>query len=243
MARTRLDQLLVDRGLAPSRERARSMVMAGYVQVGHRRILKPGTIVAAEAALQVAQVQPYVSRGGIKLAHALDSFGIDPADLTCLDIGASTGGFTDCLLKRGAQKVYAVDVGHGQIDYGLRVHPRVEVMEGVNVRHGVKLGHLVHLATVDVSFISLELILPPTAACLTPDGTILALVKPQFEIGRTLLPRGGVVREPRLHAQVLSRLINWIVKQGKLRIGGLTPSPILGDAGNREFFLWLKQTA
>jgi len=237
MARTRLDQLLVDRGLAPSRERARSMVMAGYVQVAQRRVLKPGTMVALEAALQVAEPPPYVSRGGIKLAHALDSLGIDPSGLTCLDVGASTGGFTDCLLKRGARKVCAVDVGHGQIDYGLRIDPRVEVMEGVNVRHGVELPEAVDLATIDVSFISLELIIPPTADWLKPNGTLLALVKPQFEIGRNLLPKGGVVRDPKLHAQVLSRLVNWLVNQTNLRIAGLTPSPILGAAGNREFFL------
>jgi 23S rRNA (cytidine1920-2'-O)/16S rRNA (cytidine1409-2'-O)-methyltransferase len=243
MARTRLDQLLVDRGLAPSRERARSMVMAGYVQVAQRRVLKPGIMVTAEAALQVVEPQPYVSRGGIKLAHALDTFGIDPAGLTCLDVGASTGGFTDCLLKRGARKVYAVDVGHGQIDYGLRIDPRVEVREGMNVRRGVELSEVVDLATIDVSFISLELIIPPTTACLTPDGTLVALVKPQFEIGRYLLPKGGVVRDPKQHAQVLSRLVNWLVNQTRLRIAGLTPSPILGDAGNREFFLWLKQAA
>ena len=219
------------------------MVMAGSVPVAQRRVLKPGTMVTPEAVLQVTEPQPYVSRGGIKLAHALDTFGIDPAGLTCLDVGASTGGFTDCLLKRGARKVYAVDVGHGQIDYGLRIDPRVEVREGMNVRHGVELSEVVDLATIDVSFISLELIIPPTTACLTPDGTLVALVKPQFEIGRYLLPKGGVVRDPKQHAQVLSRLVNWVINQTRLRIAGLTPSPILGDAGNREFLLWLKQAA
>lgn len=243
MARTRLDQLLVDRGLAPSRERARSMVMAGYVQVAEKRVLKPGTMVGSEASLQVAQPAQYVSRGGIKLAHALDTFGLDPTGLTCLDVGASTGGFTDCLLKRGARRVYALDVGHGQLDYGLRIDPRVEVMEGMNARHEMELPAAVDLATIDVSFISLELVIAPTARCLKPEGFLLALVKPQFEVGRSHLPKGGVVRAPKLHAQVLSRLVNWLVNKTVLRIAGLTPSPLLGDAGNREFFLWLKKAA
>jgi 23S rRNA (cytidine1920-2'-O)/16S rRNA (cytidine1409-2'-O)-methyltransferase len=204
---------------------------------------KAGESVPEGAEIRVKERPRYVSRGGIKLARALDSFEIDAAGLTCLDVGASTGGFTDCLLQRGARTVYAVDVGHGQIDYGLRIDPRVAVMAGVTVRHGVELPETVDLATVDVSFISLELIIPPAAACLGTNGTLLALVKPQFEIGRYLLPKGGVVRDPKLHAQVLSHLVNWIVRGTQLRIAGLTPSPILGDAGNREFFLWLKKAA
>lgn len=219
------------------------MVMAGYVQVAQQRVLKAGTMVAVEAPLLVSQPLPYVSRGGVKLAHALDTFGIDPTGLTCLDVGASTGGFTDCLLQRGARRVYALDVGHGQLDYGLRIDPRVEVIEGVNARHGIELLEAVDLATIDVSFISLQLVIPPTAQCLKPDRLLLALVKPQFEIGRSHLPKGGVVRDPKLHAQVLARLINWLVNKTELRIAGLTSSPILGDAGNREFFLWLKKTA
>lgn len=243
MARTRLDQLLVDRGLAPSRERARSMVMAGHVHVAERRVVKPGTLVAPEAPVEVSQPPPYVGRGGTKLAYALDVFRLDPAGLVCLDVGASTGGFTDCLLQRGATKVYAVDVGHGQLDWRLRQDPRVAVMEGVNARHGIELPEVVDLATIDVSFISLELVIPPTVTCLQTGGILLALVKPQFEAGRRKVGKGGVVRDPKVHGEVLSRLINWVVDRGGVRIAGLTPSPILGDAGNREFFLWLKRAA
>jgi len=219
------------------------MVMAGYVQVGGRLVIKPGTLVAAGSSIRVIQPLPFVSRGGLKLAHALDVFHLCPRGLACLDVGASTGGFTDCLLQRGARKVYAVDVGHGQLDYRLRQDPRVDVMERVNARHGIDLPEKADLAAIDVSFISLELVIPPTARCLTADGVLLALVKPQFEAGRGKVGKGGVVRDPKVHAEVLSRLINWVVRDGGLRLAGLTPSPVLGDAGNREFFLCLTKAA
>ena len=218
------------------------MVMAGDVQVADGRVLKAGTLIAPDAPLAVTQPPPYVGRGGIKLAHALDTFGIDPSGWTCLDVGASTGGFTDCMLQRGARKVWAVDVGHGQLDYRLRTDPRVEVREGVNARHPLNLPEPVDLATIDVSFISLELVLPAATSALRPGGTVLALVKPQFEAGRGKVGKGGVVRDASVHRDVLSRLINWVVSNRaglSLRVRGLTPSPILGDAGNREFFLYL----
>ena len=243
MTRTRLDQLLVDRGLAPSREKARAMVMAGEVQLGEQRVLKAGTMVSADAQPKVAQPPPYVGRGGVKLAHALDIFGIDPSGIICLDVGASTGGFTDCLLQRGALSVWAVDVGHGQMDYRLRQDARVHVLEGVNARHSLDLPERVGLAVIDVSFISLRLVLGPAVRSLQAGGRIVALVKPQFEAGRGRVGKGGVIRDAAVHAEVLSGLISWLVsdpeKRG-LRVRGLTPSPLLGNAGNREFFLHLQ---
>lgn len=266
MPRARIDQLLVERGLALTREGARALVMAGHVTVAQQRVLKPGTLVRPEARVDVAAAPPYVGRGGTKLAHALDVFGVRPAGRVCLDVGASTGGFTDCLLQRGASRVYAVDVGHGQLDYRLRVDPRVVVMEGVNARHGLSLavgtsaegmvrggagvgdkppryqgaeGAHVSLATVDVSFISLALVIPPVADCLEKGGELVALVKPQFEAGRGKVGKGGVVRDAGVHLEVLSRLINWVIGRGGLRVRGVTGSPLLGDAGNREFFLYL----
>lgn len=236
----RIDRLLVERGLAESRERAQALLMAGRVYVEGRRVTKAGTLVPHDAALEVRGGLPYVSRGGVKLAHALDIWGVDVSSRVALDVGASTGGFTDCLLQRGARKVYALDVGRGQLDQRLRQDPRVVVMERVNARYPFPLPELVDLAVVDVSFISLTLVLPSVAQHLHPKGCLMALVKPQFEARREQVGRGGVVKNPQVHAQVLGKMVVWSVENG-FRLRGLIPSPILGDAGNREFFLLLQR--
>jgi 23S rRNA (cytidine1920-2'-O)/16S rRNA (cytidine1409-2'-O)-methyltransferase len=241
VSRVRLDQLLVERGLAESRARAQALVMAGRVRVGEgdggRRDRKPGDLVAPGVAVEVAAPLPYVSRGGEKLVAALDAFGVDPAGRVCLDVGASTGGFTDVLLQRGAARVHAVDVGRGQLAVSLGRDPRVVVRDRTNARDlaPALLGETVALAVVDVSFISLSLVLPPVARCLVPAGDVVALVKPQFEAGRGHAP-GGVVRDPAVHRHVLEQVL------GAARAAGLVPrdvmaSPLLGPAGNREFFL------
>ncbi len=240
VTKRRIDLLLVERGLAEGTERARALLMAGRVTVDGRLVDKPGTPVSAAAGIEVKAPPPYVGRGGIKLAHALDSFGLDVTGMTALDVGASTGGFTDCLLQRGAARVYALDVGRGQIDQRLRQDIRVTVMERVNARHRFELPETVDMATVDVSFISLTMVLPRVAEHMKPGGHIVALVKPQFEAEREQVGRGGVIRDPKVHAAVLSRLILWAIDQG-FRLRDLTPSPILGDAGNREFFLRLER--
>jgi len=239
MGKVRLDRLLVERGLAPSREKAQALVLAGQVLVNDRRVDKPGTRVPEDAVLTLQGTLPYVSRGGLKLEHALRAFGLRVEGKACLDVGASTGGFTDCLLQHGARRVYAVDVGRGQLDWRLRQDPRVAVMEGVNARYPYDLPEPVDLATVDVSFISLTKVLPETARHLRPGGLILALVKPPFEAERGEVGKGGVIRDPRLHARILGRVLLWAIRQG-FRVRGLTPSPLLGDAGNREFFLLLE---
>jgi len=241
--RTRLDQLLVDRGLAETRSRAQALVLGGRVRVGTgdgaRSTLKPGDLVDPAAPVAVEVPLPYVSRGGLKLAGALDALGLDPAGLVCLDVGASTGGFTDVLLQRGAIRVHAVDVGRGQLADPMRRDGRVVVRDRVNARalDAELLGELVDLAVVDVSFISLGLVLGPVASCLRPGGRIVALVKPQFEAGRGLAP-GGVVRDPAVHRDVLGRVSAAAGGLG-LRPLGLCASPLLGPAGNREFFLAL----
>jgi len=235
----RLDRLLVLRGLAPTREKAQAMILAGAVTVAGRRADKAGAPVAEDAEVEVAgPPHPYVSRGGVKLAAALDAFGIDPAGRVCLDVGASTGGFTDCLLQRGAARVYAVDVGHGQLDARLRADPRVVVREKVNARSLSRAEVLepVSLAAVDVSFISLRLVLPAVAALVEPGGAIVALVKPQFEAGRREVPRGGVVRDE----EVRRRVVEEVAAAGRalgLEVAGSIPSPIRGARGNEEFLL------
>ena len=238
MSKRRLDVLLVERGLAETRTRAQAMIMAGEVRVGGHVIDKPGTPVAADAEVTVAAGLPYVSRGGLKLAAALDAFGVDPCGLVVADVGASTGGFTDCLLQRGAARVYAIDVGYGQLAWSLRQDPRVVAMERTNVRYLRALPEPIDLATVDVSFISLALVLPAIAGWLKPDGQIIALVKPQFEVGRGEVGRGGVVRRPEQHEQVLARVAGWAQTLG-LHLEGVEPSPVPGPAGNREFLAWL----
>ena len=237
--KVRLDRLLVSRGLAESRERAQALVMAGAVLVGDRTVDKPGTAVPADAPLTLKERLPYVGRGGVKLASALDTFHLPVAGQVALDVGASTGGFTDCLLQRGAQRVYALDVGYGQLDYRLRADPQVVVMEQVNAHYPFSLPEPVGLASVDVSFISLTRVLLSMAEHLRPGGHIVALVKPQFEVKRQEVGRGGVVREPQLHAKAVGKVLLWAVAHG-LRMRGVTPSPVTGDAGNREFFLLLQ---
>ncbi len=241
--RVRLDQLLVERGLVESRSRAQALVLAGKVRVGEgdaaRHDRKPGDLVSANTPIALAELDPYVSRGGHKLAAALDAFDIDPAGLVCLDVGASTGGFTDVLLRRGASRVYALDVGRGQLADSLRRDPRVVSMERTNAREltAATLPEPVALATIDVSFISLGLVLGPVAAALAPRGQIVALVKPQFEAGRGRTDH-GVVRDPAIHREVLERIVGLA---GGLRIGvrAVIASPLTGPEGNREFLVHL----
>lgn len=239
MAKQRIDSLMVARGLAESRARAQALIMAGEVTVDGREVVKPGTMVAETAAIAVVAPPPFVGRGGLKLDYALERFGLDVLGMVAADIGASTGGFTDCLLKRGASRVYAIDVGYGQLDYRLRNDPRVVVMERVNARYPITLPEKVNLATVDVSFISVEKVLPPVVDLLGDAGDVIVLVKPQFEAKRPEVGRGGVVKDPLVHAHVLGRFIAWMVAHG-LRLDGLVASPVLGADGNREFFIRLR---
>ena len=250
-SRTRADRRLVEAGLAETRERAQALILAGQVYSAAGRVLKPGSVVSTDEPLEVRGRLPFVGRGGTKLVHALDRFHLDVSGLVALDVGASTGGFTDCLLQRGATRVYALDVGHGQLDYNLRRDPRVVVMEKVNARYPFELNpprtdsdheglERVHIATVDVSFISATKIIPSVALHVEDTGSIVVLVKPQFEAKRGEVGRGGVIRDPQLHARVLARFIHWVTSS-KLRLRDLAPSPILGDAGNREFFVLLRK--
>jgi 23S rRNA (cytidine1920-2'-O)/16S rRNA (cytidine1409-2'-O)-methyltransferase len=213
--------------------------MAGEVVVEGKTIIKPGTLVAEEVAITIVEPPPFVSRGGIKLDYALDRFQLDVSSKVVADIGASTGGFTDCLLKRGASRVYAIDVGHGQLDYRLRHDPRVVVMEGVNARYPIPLPEKVDLATIDLSFISVEKVIPSVAKLVKDGGYLLVLIKPQFEARRVEVGKGGIVKQPVVHATVLGRFIAWVVNHG-FRLGGLVASPILGASGNKEFFVLLR---
>ncbi|MCH8815710.1 MAG: TlyA family RNA methyltransferase [Chloroflexi bacterium] len=239
MTKQRLDTLLVDKGLAESPEKARALVMAGQVLVDDRPAPKPGTMIDDSLVVQLSQRPRYVGRGGEKLEHALQVFNLDVTRLIAADIGASTGGFTDCLLQHGAAKVYAIDVGRGQLDYGLRNDPRVVVMEGVNARELQPLPELVGLVTADVSFISLKLVLPPARSILTEDGSIVALFKPQFEAAKDEVPRGGVIRDPLLRSTLIGRFVAWCVSNG-FRVLDLAASPITGADGNQEFLFWLR---
>ncbi|MQG33663.1 MAG: TlyA family RNA methyltransferase [SAR202 cluster bacterium] len=236
----RADRLLVDRGLAESREQAQALIMEGVVYTPSGRVLKAGSTLAGNVDLEVKGRLPFVSRGGVKLAHALDEFHLDVTGLTGLDVGASTGGFTDCLLQRGAQRVYAVDVGHGQMDYRLRQDSRVVVLEKVNARNPFEISEPVDLVTMDVSFISLALVIPEAARHLNPGRYILALVKPQFEAEKEQVGRGGVIKDPKVHAAVLGKMVNWAVDQ-EVRLRNMCRSPIQGDAGNQEFFILLQK--
>ena len=234
----RLDVLLVERGLSPSREKARAAVLAGDVLVEGSPARRAAALLPEDARIEVAKPPRYASRGGDKLEHALRVFGLDVSGLVALDAGASTGGFTDCLLQHGAAKVYAVDVGYGQLDYLLRQDARVVVLERTNIRQLETLPEAPDMATVDVSFIGLEKVLPVVARLLKPGGYIVALVKPQFQARRNEVKKGGVVRDPLVHASVLGRIVAWAANEG-LRFGGLTTSPLRGPAGNKEFFvLW-----
>ncbi len=237
-ARTRIDRLLVERGLVESREKATKLILAGDVFVDGERVDKAGALVGPEAELELKGRSPYVSRGGEKLVHALDHFNVTVVDRICIDVGASTGGFTDCLLQRGAARVYAVDVGTGQLDARLRRDPRVVVMEKTNARalDPRIFSEQPTLAVVDVSFISLEKVLPAVLGVVAPRADVIALIKPQFEVGRELVGKGGVVRDPALHRGVVARLARYTVLRG-WHVLGVAASPLRGPKGNREFFL------
>lgn len=236
--KVRLDQLLVDRGLAESREKARALVLAGAVLVNGQKAGKPGHSIPADAAIDVTQRSPYVSRGGFKLAAALDSFHIDVTGAVCLDVGASTGGFTDCLLQRGAARVYTIDVGHNQLDWRIRSDPRVVAREGLNARYlqPSDLPEPVDLAVCDVSFISVTLILPVIPPLLAPQGKMIVLIKPQFEAGRSDVGKGGIVRDPLIQNAACDRVRAAVEQLGFQT--ALMESPVLGAEGNREFLLY-----
>jgi len=242
--KARLDQALVERGLAPSRERARALILAGQVAVDGAVVSKAGAAVAADARIDLAAPDhPYVSRGGVKLAHALDAFAIDPRGRRALDVGASTGGFTDVLLQRGAESVIALDVGHGQLEWKLRNDPRVIVREGDNARALTPddVPHRVSLVTIDVAFISLKHILPALPPFLDPDADVVALVKPQFEAGRQDVGKHGIVSDPAVHDAVIARVTEAAAALGLARVH-MAPSAIRGATGNQEFFLHLRDT-
>ncbi|MDA8431575.1 MAG: TlyA family RNA methyltransferase [Nitrospiraceae bacterium] len=243
--RERLDKLLVDKGLVKSRERARALIMEGKVSVGGVVVAKAGSMVdaASDVVLKEKEI-PYVGRGGLKLEAALDHFAVDPRDMTAMDVGCSTGGFTDCLLKRHARKVYAIDVGYGQFDWSLRGDPRVVLLEKTNIRHleREKVPEQVDLAVIDVSFISLLKVLPRVAEFLAAGGRVLALIKPQFEVGRGMVGKGGVVRDEEKRLSAVDA-----VREGAAALGfaviGVCDSPILGQKGNKEYFICLGNAA
>jgi len=241
VTKRRIDSLLVERGLVENWAKAQALIMAGKVVVEGKAAIKPGTLVTEEVAITIVEPPPFVSRGGIKLDYALDQFQLDVSTKVVADIGASTGGFTDCLLKRGARRVYAIDVGYGQLDYRLRQDSRVVVMDRVNIRYPVSLPEKVDLATVDLSFISVEKVIPTVVRLLNDNGYLLVLIKPQFEAKREEVGKGGVIKQPIVHARVLGRFIAWMVEHG-FRLGGLIASPILGASGNKEFFVLSKLT-
>ena len=236
----RLDLLLVQKGLAESREKARALIMAGLVEVDKVPANKPGHLVAPASTLSIKKSLPYVSRGGLKLEAALDHFPVDVKDRVLLDVGASTGGFTDCLLQRGAKRVVAVDVGYGQFHWKLRQDPRVLLLEKTNIRNLVESAVSEDLAgaVIDVSFISLKLVLPAVSRLLKPQAFVIALVKPQFEVGKGQVGKGGVVRDPALHQEVMDSLCAFFREIG-WTVEGQIPSPVLGPKGNKEFLVYL----
>jgi len=240
VSKTRLDVLLVERGIVASRSLAQRMVMAGQVRVDGQVAIKPSVKFHGGATIEIDEGPRYVSRGGEKLEAALDKFLIDVAELTCADVGASTGGFTDCLLQHGAKKVYAVDVGKGLLDWKLRQDGRVEVMEETNARYVVKLAESVDLVTIDASFISLKVLLPVVKGWFVDKGgQVIALIKPQFEAGRKVVSKGkGVVRDPEVHRQVLEDVLGFAKKEG-YGVSGLVRSPLMGPKGNTEFLAQL----
>jgi 23S rRNA (cytidine1920-2'-O)/16S rRNA (cytidine1409-2'-O)-methyltransferase len=243
-AKRRADQLLVERGLAESRQRAQALILAGLVYAGERRIDKAGEALANSAEIEVrGRDHPWVSRGGVKLAHALDHFEIDVGGLVALDIGASTGGFTDVMLARGAARVHAVDVGRGQLAWKLRQEPRVAVHERVNARHltADEIGEPIDIVTCDASFIGLATVLPAALALTKPGAQLVALVKPQFEAGPKAVGRGGVVRDPEIHRAVCDAAVAWVEAQPGWSVVGVVESPIAGPAGNREFLLYARR--
>jgi 23S rRNA (cytidine1920-2'-O)/16S rRNA (cytidine1409-2'-O)-methyltransferase len=245
MGRQRLDALLVERGLCPSREQAKRLILAGEVLVNGQLETKPGMLHGSDVALHIKEPPRFVSRGGLKLEGALLHFGVDVTGATALDVGASTGGFTDCLLQRGAQRVYAYDVGTNQLVYKLRVDPRVVSREKFNVRHmqPSDLPEAIDIVVADVSFISLTLVLPPAITALRIGGQGLVLVKPQFELSREEVGKGGIVREPELHEKACARIEHFIRSRSDCEWLGLMESPIQGTDGNREFLAWFKRVA
>jgi 23S rRNA (cytidine1920-2'-O)/16S rRNA (cytidine1409-2'-O)-methyltransferase len=239
----RLDKLLVEKGIVQSRERARALILAGRVAVEGRTIDKPGTQIEIEAQLQLrGENQPYVSRGGIKLEGALDAFEIDPKGMIVMDVGASTGGFTDCILQRGARKVYAVDVGYGQLAWKLQKDFRVVNLERRNIRYlrREEVEGEMDLILIDTSFISIEKFLPHLLGFLKKGGSIISLIKPQFEVGKGEVGKGGVVRDKALHEKVIDRISKFSRGLG-LKVLGVTESPLLGPKGNKEFFIYLRK--
>ena len=241
MTKQRLDKLMVERGLAPSREKAQALIMAGQVVVGDHAVDKSGHQVPLDADIRIKGiVLPYVSRGGLKLRKALDQFEVDVTGLVAIDVGASTGGFTDCLLQAGVVKVFAVDVGHGQLAWKLQQDPRVINIEKTNIRYLTpdQLGEAPDLAVIDASFISLSKVLPATVALIKPGGRIIALIKPQFEVGKGEVGKGGIVRDPAAHQKVIDDVSQTAQAMG-LAVAGLCESPITGADGNREFLILL----
>ena len=244
MAKVRADQLLVDRGLAESRTRAQALIMAGLVFTADRKVEKPGQQLAPDAVLDVrGRDHPWVSRGGVKLAHGLQHFALSPAGRVCLDLGASTGGFTDCMLQNGAVKVYAVDVGYGQLAWSLRTDERVVNMERTNIRNVTldMLAEPVEFFSVDVSFISLHHIFPVAQAITTPDAMGVCLVKPQFEAGREKVGKNGVVRDPATHREVLRNAMGYAAANGFV-VRGLDFSPVKGPEGNIEYLMFVQKS-
>lgn len=240
MARRRVDQLLVDRGLVESRTKAQALIMAGLVFSGERRVAKAGDQVPEDAPLQVrGQEHPWVSRGGCKLAHAIEHFGLSPEGRTCLDVGASTGGFTDVLLTHGAKHVYAVDVGHGQLAWKLRSDPRVTVLEKCNARYldNTTIPEAPSVVVCDASFIGLRTVLPAALALTTENAWAVALIKPQFEAGRDQIGAKGVVRDPAVHDAVCETIFSWWSALPGWKVLGIEPSPITGPEGNKEFLI------
>ena len=245
MKKERADLVMVQKALASSREKAKALILSGKILVDHRQVDKPGTLVPIEAEIElVAERVPYVSRGGLKLEGALQAFDVDPKGTVVMDVGASTGGFTDCVLRRGARKVYAIDVGYGQLAWELRNDPRVVNLERTNIRYlareAVEEREGVDLIVVDTSFISIEKFLAHLLEFLKEDGVLIGLVKPQFEAGREEVGKGGVVRDPLVHRKVLDRIIAFCQELG-LEVRGMIESPLLGPKGNKEFFICLKK--
>jgi len=240
--RIRLDKLLVDSGYFDSRQRAQRAILAGEILVAERVFDKPGSLVLPDAAIRVTAAERYVGRGGYKMEAALDSFGIDPSGRRCLDVGASTGGFTDCLLQRGASEVVTVDVGHNQLAWKIRSDSRVKVFEGINARFlaAEQLGANFSLAVADVSFISLTLVLRPIFKCLEQTGEIVVLIKPQFELDAKRVDKGGVVRDATNRAAAVEKIQNFVTGQLGRQWIGVIESPILGAKGNQEFLAWLR---
>jgi 23S rRNA (cytidine1920-2'-O)/16S rRNA (cytidine1409-2'-O)-methyltransferase len=237
----RIDILLVERGLADSLEKAQAIVMAGKVTANGQLITKPGMSINRDMVLELIKQAPFVSRGGIKLNHAIEEFGLNVSGKIAADIGASTGGFTDCLLKHGVKLVYAIDVGKGQLDWRLRQDPRVVVLEDINARYPIDLPKKIDLVTIDVSFISVEKVIPSAAALLREDGYLVVLIKPQFEALKREVSKGGIIKNPEIHAQVLGRFLTWAIAHD-YQLNGLLASPIEGASGNREFFILLKRS-